>query len=82
MGFRAPGWGPHSVMPPAVHGLRGHDRGGRYGAGDCSCPGVLLASQTRGLGLAYTLSSRLYYLRAQEAQDWVDVRLGGVWAQR
>lgn len=49
--FRAPGWGPHSVMPPVGNGLRGHDVGGRYGAGDCSCLGVLLANHTRGPGL-------------------------------
>ena len=52
MDFRAPGQGPQSVMPPVVDVLRGHDGGGRYGEGDCSCLGALLASHTRGPGLA------------------------------
>lgn len=55
--FRGPGQGPQSVMPPVVDGLRGHDGGGRYGAGDCPCLGTLLASHTRGPGLASTLRS-------------------------
>ena len=51
-GFQSSGAEPQSVMPPVVDGLRGHDGGGRYGAGDCSCLGALLASHTRGPGLA------------------------------